>query len=198
MDWQASHKSEFQRIGNAFGSTGVEREHIWPSGEDVFSVLGDADNAFRATSVERKRNYTSSRRSDQNSTVISFDERRAGAKPWWGLIQLPFGTVSLLSENVIRKQLKVSNVRFARPAPHETIVPNAIRKRYKNRGGKRPRDSLAANQQNTVFKNDPPHAQTLKVGFRDSSTSFDFFKEAKELCESCAVQHCASARTPGP
>ena len=52
-------------------------------------VLGDADKAFRATSVERERNYTSSRRSDQNSMVISFDERRAGAKLWWGRLEAP-------------------------------------------------------------------------------------------------------------
>ena len=43
----------------------------------------------RATSVERERNYTSSRRSDQNSMVISFDERRAGAKLWWGRLEAP-------------------------------------------------------------------------------------------------------------
>ena len=83
----------FQCIGNAFGSTGVEREHVGQSGEGVFSVLGDADNVFRATSVERERNYTSSRRSDQNSMVISFDERRAGAKPWWGRLEAPFGQI---------------------------------------------------------------------------------------------------------
>ena len=55
-----------------------------------FSVLDDADNVFRATSVERERNYTSSRRSIQNSMVISFDERRAGAKLWWGRLEAPF------------------------------------------------------------------------------------------------------------
>ena len=94
----------FQRIGNSFGPTGVERERTRQSGEGVFSVLGDADHVFRATSVEREQNYTSSRRSDQNSMVISFDERRAGAKPWWGQIDTPFGTISLLSQNVTRKR----------------------------------------------------------------------------------------------
>ena len=58
-------------------------------GEGVFSVLDDADNVFRATSVERERNYTSSRRSVQNSMVISFDERRTGAKLWWGRLEAP-------------------------------------------------------------------------------------------------------------
>ena len=57
--------------------------------EGAFSVLGDADNVFRATSVERERNYTSSGWSDQNSMVISCDERRAGAKRWWGPFEAP-------------------------------------------------------------------------------------------------------------
>ena len=65
-----------------------------------FSVLGDAGNAFRATSIERERNYTSSRRSDQNSIAISCDERRAGAKPWWGPFEAPSVPIWLVSRNV--------------------------------------------------------------------------------------------------
>ena len=90
----------FHHIGSAFGATGFEREHIWQSGEGLFSVLGDANDVFRATSVERERNYTSSRRSDQNSMVISFDERRAGAKPWWGPFEAPSVPIWLVSRNV--------------------------------------------------------------------------------------------------
>jgi hypothetical protein len=70
-----------------------------------FSILGDADNAFRSTSVEREQNHTSSRRSDQNSMVISLDKRRARAKPWWGQIDTPFVQIQLFSQNVARNSL---------------------------------------------------------------------------------------------
>ena len=59
--------------------------------------LGDANNVFRSTSVERNRNYTPSDQSDQNSKRISLDMRRARAKPWWGRIDTPFGTILLFS-----------------------------------------------------------------------------------------------------
>ena len=39
--------------------------------KNVVLVLGDADNAFRSTSVARERNDTSSKRSVQNSMVVS-------------------------------------------------------------------------------------------------------------------------------
>ena len=54
-----------------------------------FLVLGYANHAFYLTSVGRERNYTSSRRSVQNFMVISFDERRTGAKLWWGRLEAP-------------------------------------------------------------------------------------------------------------
>ena len=62
-----------------------------------FLILGDANHAFCSTSVGRERNYTPSRRSDQNCVCISFEKRRARAKQWWGRIDTPFGTISLLS-----------------------------------------------------------------------------------------------------
>ena len=70
-----------------------------------FSILGDADHAFRSTSAEPERNYTSSRRGDQNSMCISLDKRRVRAKPWWGQIEPPFVPISVFSQNVARNSL---------------------------------------------------------------------------------------------
>ena len=75
-----AHFDRRASIGSTFNSRAMA----------FFCVLGDADNVFRATSVERERNYTSRGRSDQNSIAISFDGGRAGAKPWWGQLWCRF------------------------------------------------------------------------------------------------------------
>ena len=60
--------------------THLDRRADVTVGRICFPFLGDADNAFRATSVERERSYTSSKQSDQNSMVSSLDKRQARAK----------------------------------------------------------------------------------------------------------------------
>ena len=93
-----------------------------PSGEHVFIVLGDADNEFRVTSVERERNYTSSKQSDEKSMVISFDERRAGAKPWWGRMEPPFVPIQLFLRNITRNSLPTPKLHLAHSDPEATYT----------------------------------------------------------------------------
>ena len=50
---------------------------------------GRAWGAFHTTSVARERHGTSCNRGHQNYKIISLDECRAGAKPWWGVLDTP-------------------------------------------------------------------------------------------------------------